>query len=200
MWRAETLNSMHQMGLRGNLPSFAKEFLADRKFCVRVGASHSEYLTQEEGLPQGSVLSVTLFAIAINDITKQIGQEVLCALYVDDFTIFVSATNINHSTRVIQMAINNLEKWTKTKGMKFSSEKTVAVKFEKRKKGGEPHLQLQAGRIQVRESTQYLGLIIDKRLNWRDHVEHLCAKCMSPVNLIKHLSHLSWGSDRKTLQ
>ena len=48
VWRAETLNSMHQMGLRGNLPSFAVEFLADRKFCVRVGASHSEYLMQEE--------------------------------------------------------------------------------------------------------------------------------------------------------
>ena len=84
--------------------------------------------------------------------------------------------------------------------MKFSSEKTVAVKFEKRKKGGEPHLQLQAGRIQVRESTQYLGLVVDKRLNWRDHVDHLRAKCTSPVNIIKHLSHLSWGADRKTLQ
>ena len=191
VWRSETLNSMHQMGLRGNLPSFAESFLSDRKFCVRVGASHSEYLAQNEGLPQGSVLSVTLFAIAINDITKQIGPEVSCTLYVDDFTIFVSASNLNHSTRVLQMAINKLEKWTKTKGMKFSREKTVVVKFEKRRKGGEPHLQLQAGRIQVRESTQYLGLIIDKRLNWRDHVKHLHAKCTSPVNLIKHLSNLS---------
>ena len=200
VWRPEILNSMHQMGLRGNLPLFAEKFLVDRKFCVRVGASHSEYLPQEEGLPQGSVLSVTLFAIAINNITKQIGPGVRCALYVDDFTIFVSASNLNHSTRVLQMAINNLEKWTKTKGMKFSSEKTVVIKFEKRKRGGEPHLQLQAGRIQVRESTQYLGLILDKRLNWRDHVDHLRAKCTSPVNLIKHLSHLLWGADRKTLQ
>ena len=200
VWRPEILNSMHEMGLRGRLPTFAEGFLSDRKFCVRVGASESEFLTQDEGLPQGSVLSVTLFAIAINDITKQIGPEVSCTLYVDDFTIFVSATNLNHSTRVLQMAINKLEKWTKTKGMKLSSEKTVAIKFEKRKKGGEPHLQLQAGRIQVRESTQYLGLTIDKRLNWRDHVEQLRAKCTSPVNLIKHLSHLSWGSDRKTLQ
>ena len=200
VWKPEILNSMYEMGLRGNLPTFAESFLTDRKFCVRVGASHSDYIKQEEGLPQGSVLSVTLFAIAINDITKQIGPEVLCALYVDDFTIFVSATNLNHSTRVIQMAINNLEKWVKTKGMKFSSEKTVVIKFEKRKKGGEPNLQLQTGQIQVRESTQYLGLIVDKRLNWRDHVDHLRAKCTSPVNLIKHLSHLSWGSDRKTLQ
>ena len=38
-----------------------------------VGASHSEYFVQEEGLPQGSVPSVTRFAIAINEITKQLG-------------------------------------------------------------------------------------------------------------------------------
>ena len=123
-----------------------------------------------------------------------------CTLYVDDFTIFVSAATITHSTRIIQIAINNLEQWTKTKGMRFSIEKTVAIKFEKRKKGEEPQLTLYDSRVQVRESTCYLGLIIDKRLNWVDHVDHLRAKCTSSVNLIKHVSHLSWGADRKTLQ
>ena len=123
-----------------------------------------------------------------------------CTLYVDGFTIFVSAATITHSTRVIQIAINNLEQWTKTKGMRFSIEKTTAIKFEKRKKGEEPQLTLHGSRIQVRESTRYLGLIIDKRLNWKDHVDHLRAKCPSSVNLIKHVSHLSWGADRNTLQ
>ena len=149
---------------------------------------------------QGSVPSVTLFAIAINKITKQLRSEVHCTLYVDDFTIFVSAATITHSTRIIQIAINNLEQWTKTKGMRFSIEKTVAIKFEKRKKGEEPQLTLHGSRVHVRESICYLGLIIDKRLNWKDHVDHLRAKCTSSVNLIKHVSHVSWGADRKTLQ
>ena len=84
--------------------------------------------------------------------------------------------------------------------MRFSSEKTVTIKFETRRKGEEPELTLHGNKIQVRESTPYLGLIIDKRLNWRDHVDHLRVKCTSPMNLIKHVSHLSWGADRKTLQ
>ena len=133
VWRPEILNYMHEMGLGGNLPAFAEGFLSPREFCVRVGASHSEYFVQEEGLPQGSVLSVTLYAIAINEITKQLGSEVHCTPYVDDFTTFVSAATITHSTRIIQIAINNLEQWTKTKGMRFSAEKTVVIKFEKRK-------------------------------------------------------------------
>ena len=84
--------------------------------------------------------------------------------------------------------------------MRFSIEKTATIKFGKRKKGDEPQLTLHGSRIQVRESTRYLGLIIDKRLNWKNHVDHLRAKCTSSVNLIKHVSHLSWGADRKTLQ
>ena len=31
-------------------------------------------------------------------------------------------------------------------------------------------------------------------------MDHLRSKCTSSVNLIKHVSHLSWGADRKTLQ
>ena len=61
VWRPEILNYMHEMGLRGSLPAFAEGFLSFWEFCIRVGASHSEYFVQEEGLSQGSVLSVTLF-------------------------------------------------------------------------------------------------------------------------------------------
>ena len=63
VWRPEILNYMHEMGLRGNLPAFAEGFLSFREFCVRVGASHSEYFVQEEGLPQGSVVSVTVLSL-----------------------------------------------------------------------------------------------------------------------------------------
>ena len=98
------------------------------------------------------------------------------------------------------MPKNKLSEWTKTKGLKFSREKTVVIKFETRKRGEEPQLSLYNSNIQVRESTSYLGLIVDKRLSWRQHVESLRTKCIPAVNLLKHLSHLSWGADRTTLK
>ena len=48
--------------------------------------------------------------------------------------------------------------------MGFSIEKTVAIKFEKRKRGEEPQLILHGSRVQIRESTCYLGLIILSRV------------------------------------
>ena len=54
--------------LRGELPLFIKAFLCSRKFKVRIGTTLSDIQVQEEGVPQGCVLSVTLFALAINGI------------------------------------------------------------------------------------------------------------------------------------
>ena len=200
VWRDGILNDLYKMGLRGNLPTFIDNFLSNREFCVRIGASHSGPFELEEGLPQGSVLSVTCFAVAINDIVSQISKGVQCTLYVDDFTIFVSARNEAHSNRAIQLSINRIKDWTKTKGLKLSVEKTIAVKFEPRRRGSDPVLTLNNNAIQVREATKYLGLIIDKRLSFKQHIEHLRVECTPAINLLKHLSHLSWGADRRTLK
>ena len=200
VWRDEILNSLYNMGLRGKLPTFIQNFLSNRVSCVRVGATHSDFYRPDEGLPQGSVLSVTCFAIAINDITKQVSQGVQCTLYVDDFTIFISARNEALSNRALQRTVNGLIDWTKTKGLSLSAEKTVAIKFEPRKKGNEPELYLNNNIIRVVESTKYLGLVLDKRLTWREHVEHLRTTCTPALNLLRHLSHLSWGADRSTLK
>lgn len=42
---------------------------------------------QEQDVPQGSILSVNLFSIKINNIVKNINTGKDCVLYVDDFSI-----------------------------------------------------------------------------------------------------------------
>ena len=42
---------------------------------------------QEEGVPQGAILSTILFNVRINNIVKQVDPRVECSLYVDDFVI-----------------------------------------------------------------------------------------------------------------
>ena len=60
--------------LTGRLPTFIENFPADRTMQVRVGSRLSDYYDQEQGLPQGGVLSTTFFSIKINDIVKCLGN------------------------------------------------------------------------------------------------------------------------------
>ena len=51
------------MGLRGNLPIFIGNFLTDRTFQIHLGTILSDEFNQEEGVPQGAILSTTLFNV-----------------------------------------------------------------------------------------------------------------------------------------
>ena len=59
---------MHTVGLGGHFPVTIKSFLPNRKFKVLVNGITSEEYIQYEGVPQGSVVSTTLFILSINDI------------------------------------------------------------------------------------------------------------------------------------
>ena len=59
---------LHKLGLKGRLPLFIQNFLSDRTFNVRIGNTLSDIFKREQGVPQGSILSPTLFGIKINDI------------------------------------------------------------------------------------------------------------------------------------
>ena len=56
------LIKLHEIGVRGRLAAtFIKNFLNNRTFSVRCGKDFSERTAQENGVPQGSPLSPTLF-------------------------------------------------------------------------------------------------------------------------------------------
>ena len=112
-WKYGILNDLHSMGLRGNLPIFIGNFLSDRTFQIHLGTILSDKIFhQEEGVPQGAILSTTLFDVKINDTVKQIDPGVECSLYVDDFVIMYRSPTIDAIQRKLQHTIHRLEKWT----------------------------------------------------------------------------------------
>ena len=84
-WKHGILKDLYSLGLRGRLPVFISQFLKDRQFQVRVGSTLSDYNTQEQGVPQGSILSVTPLSIKINSLSKVSNKSIDGSLFVDDF-------------------------------------------------------------------------------------------------------------------
>ena len=74
-WRVEILRDLRAAGQRGYLPKLIEPFLKLRRFSVRVENVHSNIYQQRNGVPQGRVSAVTLFALKINSITKCIPQD-----------------------------------------------------------------------------------------------------------------------------
>ncbi len=199
-WKYGILKDMHENGLRGNLPLFIENFLRDREFNVRVGTTASDGFIQEMGVPQGSILSPTLFSLKINSIVKCLSNNIDPSLYVDDFLISYQSKNLNAIERKLQLCLKKLETWCNENGFKFSPTKTVCVHFTKaRKIQPDPELYLNGNKIPVVTEAKFLGVIFDKKLTFLPHIKYLKDKCLKALNLLKVVSRTNWGGDRKVL-
>ena len=105
---------MHKAGLKGLLPKYIQNFLKTRTFQVRINGHLSTTRLQQNGVPQGSVLSVTLFALTINSIAACIpnSNAWLSSLYVDDLQIGIRNYDVNQAAYEFQQVLENIEQWS----------------------------------------------------------------------------------------
>merc|ERR1712121_277703 len=191
------MGDLHAMGLRGNLPIFIQNFLSERTFNILLGATvFAQQFSQEEGVPQGAILSTTLFNVKLNKIAQAMTNGVECSLYVDDFIIFIRSSTVEGIERQLQLCINSIVRWTCKNGFTVSSNKTVAMHFCNRnsKYCRDPILNLGKDKIKFVTEHKFLGLIWDSKLSFESHIQYLKKKCANAMNIIKVLSYSNWIS------
>ena len=165
-WKYGIMNDLHEIGLKGRLPTFVRNFLSKRAFNVRVGSTLSEAHNQEQGVPQGSILSVTLFSLKRN-MVKCLNPGVDCSLHVDDFLIYYRSKNTNTIERQLQLNLNKIQKWATENGFKFSKSKTVCMHFcHLLKAHNDPVLTCDGTPIPVVEENKFLGVVLDRKLSF----------------------------------
>ena len=199
-WKYGILRDLHELGVKGRLANFLESFLVERSFQVRVGSTLSDTFRLSQGVPQGSILSTTLFNIKINSIMNCLDPKTDGSLYVDDFCMCYRSKSMRTIERHLQQCINRIEDWALHNGFKFSKSKTQCVHFcQLRKVHDDPELYLYGSLIPVVEDFKFLGVIFDRKLSFIPHIKYLKAKCLKALNLLKVLSHTNWGADRTVL-
>ena len=198
-WRVGILRDLRAAGLRGYLPKFIEQFLKRRTFNVRVQNTYSSTYQQRNGVPQGSVLAVTLFALKINSITNCIPQDqrLLSSLYVDDLQISYRHSDLRIIETTLQQCLGKIHEWTKKNGFRFSVSKTNAVHYTSLPGlHNSPVLRMGETIIPYTDKIKFLGLIWDVKLTWKEHIAKLRSECSKLTGLLKMISNQQWGSDQ----
>ncbi|GBM53583.1 RNA-directed DNA polymerase from mobile element jockey [Araneus ventricosus] len=199
-WRHGILRKLYNLGFKGNLPLFIKRFLSSRTFRVRLGNFYSDPFNQVEGVPQGSVLSVTLFILHFSEILNHLPLSVTGTLYVDDLQISCQGCNLRLIERQLQNAISKIVSWCDENGHTLSAEKSKCVHFcRKRGIHLDPILSIRNDAIPIVDEIRFLGVIFDRKLTFLPHILQLRKKCEKSLNILKVLSCTSWGADRTSL-
>ena len=200
VWRKGLLLKMQRMGITGKMYSWVKDFLSERTIQTKVENEISEKRVQEEGLPQGSALSCTLFLIFLNDLPQELRCEK--AMYADDLVLWKTHKYVLQGSRHLNRDLDALGEYCRKWKITVNPTKTVYSIFSLSHKQSKLKLDIRIDGTQALKDQQptYLGVQLDSRLTLKEHTDNLKRKANKRLSLIKCLSSCDWGSDMTTLR
>lgn len=112
--------------------------------------------------------------------------EVLADSY-SNFTLIHTST-LEDSTNTLQNEINRVNNIAKAPGFRFSLSKTTNIHFCRlRSEHPDPILTLDGKELTSMDEDKLLGVIFDRKLNWKQHIEQLIVPCQKLINIMKCL-------------
>jgi hypothetical protein len=130
------------------------------------------------GCPQGSVLSPLLWCLVVDDLLARLsGNRVFSQGYADDICLLAVGKFPNMVSGLIQWTLLTVETWCNEVGVSVNPDKTGLTAFtRKRKLPGFFEPQFFGVKLSLSVSVKYLGVILDSRLTWREHVDVMMRK------------------------
>lgn len=143
-------------------------YISDRHFRVKYDDEYSELKPILAGVPQGSVLGPVLYLLYIRDL-PECGGTVM-ATFADDTSILARGHSIEESANKLQSAIDQVNTWTKKWRIKLNESKSTHINFTNRKIDTLP-VTINSQSIPYSNTAKYLGITLDAKLRWREHVK-----------------------------
>lgn len=140
---------------------------------VEINGEFSDSKQVVAGVPQGSVLSPMLYAIYIADF-KCI-KECQTAYYADDTALYSATKTTNKSIKNVQRALHSIDKYMTKWKIKINAAKTQFIIFpfnRSRRRIPSTVLRFQNNIIRAETAVKYLGVTLDKKLNFDLHIEN----------------------------
>lgn len=196
-----------KLGITDKCLNFIRSYLEDRTQVCKIDGSMSNEMKILNGVPQGSVLGPLIFLIYINSLCQlNIDGNIFC--YADDTALFFEDRNWD---LVFQKANNfffQVHKWFIENKLFLNESKSVVLCFHNNVKTAPPTnlcikfhkhtsclnsndsncLCHQLARV---KNIKYLGVIIDDKVKWADHIKLVTNKIRKCIYIFYRLRHLT---------
>lgn len=159
-----------------------KSFLLGRSFAISVNGCTSGVHRIPCGVPQGSVLSPTLYNIFTSDVL--IVDGVTYAFFADDTAFLATDDDPEIVTCKLQHAQNKLQEFQHKWRIKTNATKSQAIFFTRRRSPRflpTAEINVNGSNIPWKAEVEYLGLTLDQKLLFDKHINRAInkANCLS---------------------
>ena len=169
-------------------------YLTGRLQRVRVNASYSSWRKIDAGVPQGSVLGPELYNINSNDLFLFLLLEI--ANYADDNSPFTVAPTIQKVLSNLELESTSLLSWIRNNGLKENLDKFHLLLSDPNEE-----FMIKVGKHEIKnsKSQKLLGIEIDNKLTFNEHVASICTKASQKLHALSRVSNFMTLSQRKVI-
>ena len=206
-WRERLLAKMLDMGVPITITRWVAAFLRTRTAQVLMNGTLSSKVRMKQGLPQGSVLSPLLFIIFINDLVKDLPEEVTASLFADDAALYAQHTDLSIAEEKLQEAITVVENWSLENKLDLNTKKSCTFFFstDPHEASWRPNINLLGSRMPFGEGEEekkpkFLGVRLDRTLCFQDHVMEVCERVTKRCRMLSCLASRAWGWRKRSLR
>ena len=177
-------------GVTGKELRWFENYLTNRKQCVVIDGTTSDYRPVKSGVPQGSILGPLLFCLFINDIANvKLSESSKLSLYADDTALFFRSKVKSDLETIAQSQFNVICKWLKLNRLILNVSKTKVMLFARKSKIKYMKLEIYYDnhKLEMVDNFKYLGIILDSRLDWSQHFSYIKMKISKAIGCIRRI-------------
>ena len=182
-----------------NLKKWLANFISGRQASVSWGGTKSKTRMFPNGVPQGAVLSPTLFNLFMSDLPTPLHPAVTISSYADDLTITSQHHKVDVAAENLQSYIHQLEAWLDTNRMEVSAQKSSITLLTPHtgEYRLEPAITLRGAIVPVNPTSKILGVTLDRGMTFGPHSREVIARAKPRLNVMKALSSTTFGHQKE---
>lgn len=180
VWHDGLIDELIRRKVPGSMIHLLHSFLSGRTFRTKINSALSSERQLEAGVPQGAVLSPILFAIYISDMPKP--ENCSTAVYADDTAVICHSLDPDLLVRYLQSAVDQLLTYFGKKRIEVNAEKTRSLCISRRRRQPSGNVTIENRPIPWSAEVKYLGVKLDKRLNFSAHLEYAISKAKTAIS------------------
>ena len=179
---------MDNDGIRGLANNWVCSYLENIRQYVCINDSNSECLDVKCGVPQGSILGPALFILYVNDMCN-VSKSLKSILFADDTNLFYAGKDLDEVCKIISRELNILHIWFQVNKLSLNVAKTNFMIFGNKRFEENDMISINGMNINRVYVTKFLGVHIDSKLNWNEHISVVKTKVAKNIAIMNRVKH-----------
>ena len=197
-WWPSVLHALKELNCPKNLYNLASSYFSERTVSLCTNNIRIERQVSK-CCPQGSCCDPGFWNIKFNSLLNlKFGKRTKAIAFADELLIAVRAESVIEAKNFANTEISRIKNWAKNNKITFNEQKSKVMVVTRRERT-KVYIYLNNRPLEQVNSIKYLGITLDSKLNFREHIISTFKKCTTLINTLARSAKLNWGLQQEVL-